>query len=157
MTKRIRLKDLSPAMQAALRAADERERSSATAPRKRRKAPRGESPLVAAFLRQIADSGIPEPTKELAFAPPRRWRFDLAWPSLMVAAEIDGGVWSGGRHTRGAGFVADCEKLNAATCMGWRVLRIPGPHVKSKAGIDALKKLLAFCKSADDTLGSVRS
>ena len=32
MTKRIRLKDLSPAMQAALRAADEQERSSATAP-----------------------------------------------------------------------------------------------------------------------------
>jgi len=40
----------------------------------------------------------------------------------MLAVEVDGGTWTGGRHTRGAGFEADCEKLNAAVIAGFRVL-----------------------------------
>jgi hypothetical protein len=41
----------------------------------------------------------------------------------MILIEIDGGIWAGGRHTRGAGFVGDMEKLNAAAILGYRVLR----------------------------------
>ena len=41
----------------------------------------------------------------------------------MAAVEIEGGTWSGGRHTRGAGYEADCIKYNIATLKGWRVLR----------------------------------
>lgn len=67
--------------------------------------------------------GLPY-VKELRFAPPRRWAFDYAWPALMVALEIEGGVYSGGRHTRGRGFVADCEKYNSAALRGWVVLRL---------------------------------
>ena len=71
---------------------------------------------------------IPLPEREFQFAKPRRWRFDFAWPKYMLAVEIEGGVWSQGRHTRGVGFVADCEKYNTATLMGWRVLRFPTQH-----------------------------
>jgi len=42
----------------------------------------------------------------------------------MIAVEIEGGVWTGGRHTRGAGFRQDMEKYNEATAMGWRVFRV---------------------------------
>jgi hypothetical protein len=49
-------------------------------------------------------AGIPAPIREYRFAPPRRWRFDLAWPSLRLALEIEGGTWTGGRHVRGNGF-----------------------------------------------------
>lgn len=55
----------------------------------------------------------------------RKWRLDFAWVSQKVALEIEGGVWMRGRHVRPAGFIADCEKYNAATLNGWRVYRIP--------------------------------
>ena len=75
------------------------------------------------YLLRVLAPDLPEPETEYRFAPPRKWRFDFAWPIERVAVELDGGVYSGGRHTRGSGFVKDCEKLNAATVRGWRVLR----------------------------------
>lgn len=68
--------------------------------------------------------GVPAPVAEHKFHPLRRWRFDYAWPAEFIALEVEGGVWTGGRHTRGAGFVKDMEKYNAATVLGWRVLRV---------------------------------
>jgi hypothetical protein len=63
----------------------------------------------------------PAPESEHRFHPVRQWRFDLAWPDRLVAVEVDGGVFSGGRHVRGVGRVKDMEKLNHATALGWRV------------------------------------
>lgn len=67
--------------------------------------------------------GGPPLKPEYRFHPERRWRFDLASPIAKVAIELEGGVWSGGRHTRGIGFSGDCEKYNTAQLMGWRVFR----------------------------------
>jgi len=61
--------------------------------------------------------------REYRFNEIRRWRFDCAEPVARVAVEIDGGTWVAGRHTRGAGFERDCEKLNAAVADGWAVFR----------------------------------
>lgn len=67
--------------------------------------------------------------KEYRFHPIRRWKFDWAIPSHKICFEEEGGAWSGGRHTRGAGFIADMEKYNTATAMGWRLIRIlPGRY-----------------------------
>lgn len=63
-------------------------------------------------------------TREHKFCTNRRWRFDFAWVDKKIAVEIEGGVWSGGRHTRGMGFIADCEKYNEALFLGWRVFRL---------------------------------
>lgn len=83
------------------------------------------SDLEAAFVTRWRQLGGPDPeAAEHRFAPPRRWRFDFAWPSVSVAVECEGGVWSRGRHVRGAGFEADCEKYNAATARGWSVFRV---------------------------------
>lgn len=62
--------------------------------------------------------------KEYRFYDVRKWRFDYAFPDQKVAIEVDGAVWTQGRHNRGAGYVADLEKLNTAVSMGWLVLRI---------------------------------
>jgi very-short-patch-repair endonuclease len=67
--------------------------------------------------------GLPTPQKEYRFHPKRRWRFDFAWPTQKIAVEIEGGVWSYGRHTRGSGFLADMDKYNMAGALGWRVFR----------------------------------
>lgn len=61
---------------------------------------------------------------EFKFHPERRWRFDFACPITKTAVEIEGGHWTGGRHTRGAGFEADCEKYNEAALEGWTVFRL---------------------------------
>lgn len=63
------------------------------------------------------------PTREYRFKAGRKWEFDLAWPEYMVALEIEGGVFTRGRHTQGVGFMQDMEKYNTATVMGWRILR----------------------------------
>ena len=59
---------------------------------------------------------------EWPFHPTRKWRFDYAFPEYGVAVEIDGGLWTGGRHSGGTGQKRDLEKLNAAAQMGWLVL-----------------------------------
>lgn len=64
-----------------------------------------------------------EVVKELQFHPDRKWRFDYAFPSRKVAIEIDGAVWTLGRHNRPRGYLNDMEKLNTAASMGWLVLR----------------------------------
>jgi very-short-patch-repair endonuclease len=69
--------------------------------------------------------------KEYQFHPTRKWRFDFAWPLEKFAVEIEGGVWSGGRHTRGKGFIEDCIKYNEAVMLGWRVIRVTTEMVKS--------------------------
>lgn len=77
---------------------------------------------------------------EYRFHPVRKWRFDYAVPSLMVALEVEGGCWVGGRHTRGAGFKADMEKYNTAATLGWTVLRCT-PDQKGSAEItEAMRK-----------------
>jgi very-short-patch-repair endonuclease len=75
-----------------------------------------------AMLWRVVDG--PQLTPEWRFDEVRRWRFDFAHRESRVAIEIEGGVWSGGRHTRGAGFVGDCEKYLEAHLAGWRVMRL---------------------------------
>lgn len=60
---------------------------------------------------------------EYTFMPFRRWRFDCAWPPQRVAVEIEGGVYTRGRHTRASGFIEDIEKYNAAASYGWLLFR----------------------------------
>jgi hypothetical protein len=67
--------------------------------------------------------GLPMPEPEFRFEPSRRWRFDWAWISHQVALEIEGGVFTRGRHTRPKGFLGDLEKYNRATQLGWKVFR----------------------------------
>lgn len=74
---------------------------------------------------------LPAPLPEYRFAKPRRFRFDRAWPEQKIAVELEGGVYTGGRHTRGSGFEADCEKYNLATAQGWRVLRYTANMLKN--------------------------
>ena len=89
------------------------------------------SELERVFERALEFCDAPAFVVEHRFAPPRRWRFDFAWPGKLIAVEIDGGTYSGGRHVRGAGYARDCEKLNRAAELGWRVLRFTGDMVRA--------------------------
>lgn len=68
---------------------------------------------------------------EYRFHPIRRWRFDFALVKEKVAIEAEGGIWIGGRHNRGDGFLKDLEKYNTATVLGWRVFRFAPNNIDS--------------------------
>ena len=120
--------------------------SAPTRPLPRAKTPRTPSPLELRLLVLIRASGFPEPEPEHPFAKHlgRRWRFDFAWPALMLAVEVDGGAWvpGGGRHTRGAGFAADHDKMNRAMLLGWRVLRFTARHLADGSALVDLAEAL---------------
>lgn len=78
-----------------------------------------------------APYGIPTPEAEHRFHNTRRWRFDYCWRDRRTAVEIEGAVWSGGRHTRGAGFVKDMEKYNEAQRLGWTIYRFTPQQLKN--------------------------
>lgn len=86
---------------------------------------------------------LPEPLREYRFAPPRNWRFDFAWPEQMLAVEVEGGTWNGGRHTRGDGFERDCTKYNEAALAGWRLLRFTTSMVTDGRAIAVIERALS--------------
>lgn len=83
-----------------------------------------------------------ECVKEYKFHPERRWRFDYAIPEHKIALEVEGGVWTQGRHTRPQGFLGDMEKYNQATLMGWRVFRTTPTELYRTATVNLLKKAI---------------
>lgn len=97
---------------------------------------------VSRFEQLLRSVGLPPPVREHRFHAVRRWRFDYAWPEQRVALEVEGGVWTGGRHTRGAGFLGDVEKYNAAVLAGWRVVRVVPGKLCASATVGMLESLL---------------
>jgi hypothetical protein len=96
--------------------------------------------IVLAYWKEM---GLPHPVSEYEFSPPRKWRFDFAWPDFDVALEVDGGIWLSGRHTRGAGYVKDMEKFNEAACLGWRILKCQPGDVCTLATVDLIKRAIS--------------
>lgn len=80
--------------------------------------------------------GGPAMKREATFCE-RRWRFDFAHLGTKVAVEIEGGVWSGGRHTRGKGYIEDCTKYNRASVLGWTVFRLT-PDMITREKVQAI-------------------
>lgn len=80
--------------------------------------------------------------KEFKFHPVRKWRFDYAFPEHKIALEVEGGVWTGGRHTSSVGFLNDMEKYNTATLMGWRVFRTTPDDLYRKKTLDLIKNAI---------------
>jgi very-short-patch-repair endonuclease len=111
---------------------------------------RGKSKLERSFMLYWEALGLAELESEFQFDPDRKWRFDFAAPAARVAVEIEGGVWSKGRHTRGAGFVADCEKYNSAALKGWAVFRLASGYWHPRL----LKEIAAYIRLRE--LGELR-
>lgn len=84
------------------------------------------------------------PVTELRFHPTRKWRFDYAFPKYKIAIEVEGGVYSGGRHVRGKGFLNDCEKYSEAAILGWCVIRVPPDNLYTSYTIGNLKRAIAL-------------
>ena len=93
---------------------------------------------------------IAEPVPEYAFAKAmgRRWRFDYCWPLHMLALEVNGGVWTQGRHTRGQGAIDDMEKMSEAAIMGYRVLYATPQELDNGIALDRVIRALTDREAA---------
>lgn len=91
---------------------------------------------------QLRDAGLPEPVREHRFCPGRRFRFDWAWVPERVALELEGGVWTWGRHVRPQGYERDCEKYSLAAILGWRVIRATPAMVEDGQALELLQQAL---------------
>ena len=83
-----------------------------------------ESPLERQFADLWQMLGGPELEREFRFEPMRRWRADFAHIASRTLIEIEGGIYSGGRHVRGVAFTSDAIKYNAAEMAGFHVIRL---------------------------------
>lgn len=109
-----------------------------TKPKKSRQ--RRKEPPKTDFFTLLCRSDLKvECVKEYRFHPTRMWRFDYAIPAHKIAIEVEGGVWTGGRHTSSVGFLGDMEKYNTATVMGWRVLRTVPDELNTNATIRMIR------------------
>jgi len=80
--------------------------------------------------------------QEFYFHPERKWRADFHLIDKKILVEVEGGIWSGGRHTRGKGYLGDMEKYNVATMMGFQVIRFSTDQVKSGHAIQQIEKMV---------------
>jgi len=99
----------------------------------------GERALATLLKWAKLDAGV---ETEYRFDVTRKWRFDFAWPAQMIAVEVEGGTWSSGRHSRGAGFEADCTKYNEAALLGWLVLRVTPKMIDDNRAVFAIERAL---------------
>lgn len=94
------------------------------------------------FTQFVKDWTGLECVKEFRFHPVRRWRFDYAIPEFKIAVEVEGGVWTGGRHVSPKGFLGDMEKYNAAAVMGWKVLRCTPKELNTARMIEMIRNCI---------------
>lgn len=100
-----------------------------------------------AFSRMCTDAGLPKPIAEYRFHNKRKWRVDYYFETddIRVALEVEGGVYTYGRHNRAIGFIADMEKYNALTTAGIFLLRVV-PKDLLKADTIKLIRLALHCE-----------
>jgi very-short-patch-repair endonuclease len=95
---------------------------------------------------------------EYQFHPTRKWRADFALPAKMVLIEVEGGIYTYGRHNRPKGMIGDMEKYNEANRLGWRILRYTTKQVENGEAIrnilEIIKEIVTKCPTAYAT-GSV--
>jgi len=110
----------------------------------------------AVVLAYFKEMGIPKPEFEYRFNPDRKWAFDLAWPNILedgvlsvkearlLAVEVQGGLFSSGRHNRGAAMLKEYEKTNCAAEMGWHILHFQPSELCMNSTAESIKRALGL-------------
>ena len=79
--------------------------------------------------------------REYRFHVSRRYRFDF-FIAPNIGIEVEGGIWSSGRHSRGAGMENDMRKYNLAATEGFFVLRYSTSMIQSGEAIAQIRDYL---------------
>lgn len=104
--------------------------------------------------------GYPGPS-EYCFAPPRRWRADIAWENRLIV-EVQGGIYRlpgarmcpvckqipRGGHNRPGQYESDCEKMVAAQLRGYTYFMVTPNQIQSGQAFGWIQDF--FTKWRDD-------
>lgn len=99
------------------------------------------SPLELLLQQHLDELGV-EYEPEYRFHPTRKWRVDFALVGPRIAIEVEGAIWTAGRHTRGSGFIKDIDKYNALALAGWRLLRFHAKQINSMEAKDTIRSVV---------------
>lgn len=80
--------------------------------------------------------------QEFLFHDTRKWRADFHIIGHKLLIEVEGGIWSNGRHTRGKGYLDDMEKYNETTALAYRLLRFSTEQVKSGLAVRKIEEMV---------------
>ena len=94
------------------------------------KFPQPPSALEETFAIQVRHERLPQPLREYKFDQTRGWRADFAWAAEKLLVEIEG---HGHQHDNR--YKTDLEKYNAASVLGWCLLRFDRAAVMDLKGI----------------------
>ncbi len=101
------------------------------------------SALEETFALHLRVNRLTEFEREYRFHPSRKWRFDFAAPRLLIAVEIEGGIFGKkSAHNTGTGILRDMEKSNEAQRLGWRVFRFAGDDIKSGKAVEYIRQIV---------------
>lgn len=92
------------------------------------------------FWTWMACKNAPVIMHEQKLVPGRRFRCDFYHPESKTVIEIEGGAYSGGRHTRGKGFEDDCEKYLLLTLGGFTVIRLSAKQIN----VPTIERIVKF-------------
>ncbi|HEY7135395.1 MAG TPA: hypothetical protein VIB48_10030 [Acidimicrobiia bacterium] len=102
-----------------------------------------ESVREAMLLKALQDARLPSPTPQFEIRDGRGHfvaRVDAAYPASRIAIEYDSYLHHGGRRKH----LEDLARRNALTALGWQVVHVAAPDLRSgaKAVCDAVRTLL---------------
>lgn len=108
------------------------------------------NPYIIYFESELMQIGIFQKEYQFAKEKKRLFRFDYCFVDVQLAIEVEGGVWTGGRHTSSVGFIKDIEKYNLATELGFHLLRYEPKSLVKTATLNQIKKVYEDLRNERD-------
>ena len=90
-----------------------------------------ESQLELLLLNRLERAGLPIGEAQVQGIPGRKFTFDRAWRTQMIAVDVNGGTFARMGHSTGVGIERDAEKACLAALAGWRYFPVTRKQIES--------------------------
>lgn len=98
-----------------------------------------------ALAQQLVMEGLTF-AREYRFHPARLWRLDFWFADAQLGVEVQGGGWTGGRHSRGGGIERDCEKSAYVAIAGYRLMMVTPSQIKRGQALEWIRQAVGEAK-----------
>ena len=100
------------------------------------------SELEATLAFQIRVAGLPRPIQQFTPIPGRKLAFDFGFPDWRLLVEVQGGIWTSGKHGRGSGIIKDQDKLNLAVLNQFFTLQFSVNQIEDGSALMVIRQAL---------------